>query len=235
MNLLAIETSCEHGSVAVRCGDELLERAIEGNAAHSEQVLPLILELLAEAGLAVGQLDAVAFGSGPGAFTGLRLACGLAQGLALGAGLGVAPVVSLEALALQEEGEHILVATDARMGEIYHAAYLRAATGLADGRLLQTIAAPACCAPADFVAPAGDWAGIGSAFGVYERELAHHLGPRLLRARALAAPRAREVSALGASALARGELLPPELATPLYVRDKVAFTTAERLARGGRA
>lgn len=235
MNLLAIETSCEHGSIALRCGDSLLERAIEGNAAHSEQVLPLIRVLLAEAGLAVGQLDAVAFGSGPGAFTGLRLACGLAQGLALGAGIGVAPVVSLEALALQEEGDRILVATDARMGEIYHAAYFRSSNGGIHGAPLRTVAAPGCCKPDDFAAPAGHWAGIGAAFGVYEDQLASHLGPRLLSARAQAAPRAREVAALGALVLARGELLAPELAAPLYVRDKVAFTTVERRARGGKA
>lgn len=232
MNILAIETSCERGSVALLCGDTLAVRAIEGHAAHSELILPLIRLLLDEAGLAVGRLDAVAFGSGPGAFTGLRLACGLAQGLALGAGLGVAAVGSLEALAMQAEARQILAATDARMGEIYLAAYRRDGD---EGRLVE-LAAPACCRPEEFeLREVGEWVGLGSAFAAYGDVLARRVGTRLSRVLPAAVPRAEEVARLALLRARRGALLPPELAVPLYVRDKVAFTTAERLARGGKA
>ena len=99
MKILSIETATEHGSVALLHDGELLVRRIQGAANHSEAVLRDLRELLIEAGLAVTQLDAIAFGAGPGAFTGLRLACGVAQGLALGAGLGIAAIGSLQALA----------------------------------------------------------------------------------------------------------------------------------------
>ena len=92
MKILAIETSCEHASVALNLDEAVLEHVLDGHLKHSERLLPSLYELLAEAQLSLGQLDAVAFGAGPGAFTGLRLACGVAQGLAMGADLGVVPV-----------------------------------------------------------------------------------------------------------------------------------------------
>ena len=232
MNILAIETSCEQGSVALLCGDMLVAREIDGHANHSERILPLIRLLLEEAGLAVGRLDAIAFGSGPGAFTGLRLACGLAQGLALGAGLGVAAVGSLEALAMQAEERRILAATNARMGEIYQAAYRR---DDADGELVE-LAVPTCRRPEEFELPDnGEWVGLGSAFAAYGEALAQRAGARLCRVLPAAVPRAEEVARLALVRARRGGLLAPELAAPLYVRDKVAFTTTERLARGGKA
>lgn len=232
MNILAIETSCEQGSVALLCGDTLVTREIDGHAAHSERILPLIRLLLEEAGLSVGRLNAVAFGIGPGAFTGLRLACGLAQGLALGAGLGVAAVGSLEALAMQADARQVLAATDARMGEIYQAAYRRDGT---NGELVE-LAAPTCRRPEEFELPEeGEWVGLGSAFAAYGEVLAQRGGARLYRVLPAAVPRAEEVARLALVRARRGALLPPELAAPLYVRDKVALTTTERLARGGKA
>src|SRR5574337_245059 len=123
MKILAIETSGDRGSVALLADGALLEKPLEGHARHSEDLLPSILQMLAEAELSLRQLDALAFAAGPGAFTGLRLACGVIQGLALGARLPVVPVSSLQALALGAPLGQVLVATDARMGEIYAAAY----------------------------------------------------------------------------------------------------------------
>lgn len=230
MNILSIETATEHGSVALLHGGELLVRRIQGAANHSEAVLRDLRQLLAEAGLAIGALDAVAFGAGPGAFTGLRLACGVAQGIALGTDLGIAAVGSLQALALQTGAPRVLAATDARMGEIYHAAFVADADGVP-----QPVAAPRCCAPLQLELPPGDWFGAGSAFQAWPEELEARTGGRLVACRPDLHPRAEEVARLGACLAIGGALLAPELAAPLYVRDKVALTTAERLARGGRA
>lgn len=230
MKILSIETATEHGSVALLHDGELLVRRIEGAANHSEAVLRDLRELLIEAGLAVTQLDAIAFGAGPGAFTGLRLACGVAQGLALGAGLGIAAIGSLQALALQTDARRVFVATDARMGEVYHAAFELDAEGVP-----MPVGQVGCSQPLELELPAGDWFAAGSAFNVWPQELEARLLGRLTGCRPDMVPRAEEVARLGAVAVARGALTPPELAAPLYVRDKVAFTTAERLARGGRA
>lgn len=229
MKILAIETSCERASVALLIDDRVVERRLEGHVNHSEYLLPTLSALLAEAGLALGALDAVAFGAGPGAFTGLRLACGVAQGLAMGAGLGVLPVCSLAALASQVEGD-VFAATDARMGEIYSAAY-RVVSG--DVRELR---APECSPPARLsLPPEGSWRGIGSAFRVHGCELPAALVARLSGIEAEAVPGAAGVARIAARRAAVGAMVAPEYAAPIYVRDKVALTTAERLARGGRA
>lgn len=230
MNILSIETACEHGSVALLYDGELLVRRIQGAANHSEAVLRDLRELLSEAGIVPAQLDAIAFGAGPGAFTGLRLACGVAQGIALGADLGVAAIGSLQAVALQTSAKRVFVANDARMGEVYHAAFELDAEAVP-----MPVAPPGCSAPLELELPPGDWFAAGSAFKVWPQELEARFLGRLTGCRPNMVPRAEEVARLGAVAVARDALMPPELAAPLYVRDKVAFTTAERLARGGRA
>jgi tRNA threonylcarbamoyladenosine biosynthesis protein TsaB len=227
MNLLAVESSCERASVALFLNGEVRERLLDGHANHSEHILAVVRALLAEADFAVGALDAVAFGSGPGAFTGLRLACGLAQGLALGAGLGVIPVCSLAALALQSPRPHVLVATDARMGEIYHARYR------IEGNYVAEIIAPACLEPAALSPPEGECYGLGSAFSAYPTELLA-VRASLSGVDASAVPTAAAVARLAAGVGEAGRV-PPERAVPLYVRNKVALTTAERQARGNRA
>lgn len=229
MKILAIETSCEHGSVALLDGDHLHVRRIDGAANHSATVLHEISGLLAAAGWRCGDLDAVAFGAGPGAFTGLRLACGVAQGIALGSGIGVAVVGSHQALALQAAAARVFVATDARMGELYHSAWKNTAGGEAEA-----LRAPQCCSADEVELPEGDWFALGSAFRVWP-QLRERFGARLLGCDSERVPRADEVARLATGQVRRGELLPAERAAPLYVRDKVAYTTAERLARGGRA
>ncbi len=230
MKILAIETSCEHASVALAFGDELLERTLEGHANHSERLLATLSALLAEGGVSLAALDALAFGSGPGAFTGVRLACGVAQGLAMGAGLGVIPVGSLAALAAQADAAHVLAISDARMGEVYAAAF-DCGNGLPalQGEVV-------CRAPEAIAVPAADrdWTLIGSGLSAHPAVLRDHFAGRDIGWIDDAFPRAREVARLAANMARRGAAMAPELAAPLYVRNKVALTTEERLARGGR-
>jgi tRNA threonylcarbamoyladenosine biosynthesis protein TsaB len=230
MKILALETSTESGSVALLDDDRLVERTVAGRPGHSETLLPEVLALLRDACVDLHDLDALAFGAGPGAFTGLRLACGVAQGLAMGIGKPVIPVGTLEALASQCSQDFVFVAADARMSEVYFAAYRRE-----DGTLRE-YAAPACAAPANvLLPPGGDWFGFGSAFRAYRDVLVPALGARLIGFDDSQIPLASSVARLAAERFRRGEMIDPALAAPLYVRDKVALTTAERLARGGKA
>jgi tRNA threonylcarbamoyladenosine biosynthesis protein TsaB len=230
MKLLAIDTSCEHASLALLVDDEIIERTLEGHSNHSERLLPTLTALLAEAQIPLTALDALAFGAGPGAFTGVRLACGVAQGLAMGAGLGVVPVCSLAALSLQGGGERVFVATDARIGEIYCAAYH------CRGGAPVEVQEPVCVPPHEVALPSdGRWYLIGSALRAYPDIVERLRGERCCGWNAAAVPRARDIATLAIAAVREGRAVAPELAAPLYVRDKVALTTAERLARGGRA
>ena len=132
MNLLAIETSTEFCSLAVRRGESVHVSHAPAGQRHAEMVLGAIAALLAEAGLGVADLEGIAYGMGPGSFTGLRIACGVTQGLALERGLGVVGVCTLEALAEESEADAVIACLDARMGEIYHAAYVRRDSGRRD-------------------------------------------------------------------------------------------------------
>jgi tRNA threonylcarbamoyladenosine biosynthesis protein TsaB len=224
--ILAIETSSELASCALLDGDTVTTRESSGVRTHSQSVLPMVQELLAESGLRLADCDAVAFGAGPGSFTGVRTACGVAQGLAFGAGLPVLPLVTLEAMALacheRTGAADILVVLDARMGEVYWAQY-RCADGL------QALVAPSLCAP-EAVAPlpAEHLAACGNGFAAYPEAFAHSA----FAAGALAdvVPHARELARLAGRAYADGKALPASLAQPLYLRNKVAYTSAERQA-----
>lgn len=229
MNVLSLETSCEQASIALLCGQDVRSVALEGHSNHSERILQSIASLLADAGIAARDLSAVAFGCGPGAFTGLRLACGVAQGIAIGAGIGVIPVDSLAALALQAGEGRVLAATDARMGEVYFAGFQ--VRGSEASPLFEVRCMPA----ASMELGEGDWLGIGSAFRAYPDAFAAQLGEKFIRIDASKVPRAEEIARLAAPRVAAGESVLPEEAALLYVRDKVAYTTAERLARGGKA
>ncbi len=227
MNLLALETSCEKGSIALYADGALATRRLTGFANHSEYILQEIASLLAEHTLPVSRLDAIAFGCGPGAFTGLRLACGVAQGLALGADKKVIPVNSLAALALQGGAGHVLAATDARMGQVYCGFFIVEANNVVPCGEIQ------CLAPEEIELPAGNWCGIGSAFAAYQT-ISERMGGCLDRIVSDAVPRADEIALLALNAVKENRLVAPEDAALLYVRDKVAYTTAERLTRGGK-
>lgn len=227
MRLLAFETATRRLSVALWQDGALIERAGEIPNGGSGQLLPWVRELLAEAGLTLNQIDGIAFGAGPGGFTGLRLACGVAQGLAFGLDLPVLPVSTLEALALASGERDAWVCLDARMNEVYAAAYR------VEGDHVRQLMAPVCLPPAVAPAPtfAGGW-GVGDGFAAYGQVLRARK-PDLIGLRTDAFPSAAAVLRLAAPAFSRGEAVPALLAQPVYLRDKVALTTVERLARGG--
>lgn len=229
MLILALETSTELGSCALWHDGEVVERLCPSGRSHSETLLPLVRELLAEAGCQIGQLDAIAFGVGPGAFTGLRIACGAAQGLAVAGNIPLLPVTSLEAMAALSGGERVVAVLDARMGEVYSGHYLRSA----DGYQLQ--GEIRVSAPADVPLPAGpDWLACGNAIAAYP-VLQQRLTLAGVAQLAGILPTAAVLARLAAPRAARGAGIDAALAAPLYIRDKVAKTVAERLSEGGRA
>jgi len=227
LKLLAFDTSTEHLSVAVQpgAGAAPLVHTGEGGAQASATLIPVIQGLLARAGLQLAQLDAIAFGRGPGSFTGLRTACAVAQGLGFGAGV---PVLGLHTLlAVAEEAraatglERIVAVLDARMDEVYFASY---AFDSGSWRVEQ---APALGRPEDVLVPPG-WALAGNALALHADRL-----PQAAR-RIDALPTAQALLRLAPAALAAGPSHPAAEALPLYIRDKVAQTTDERAAERAR-
>lgn len=227
MRFLAFETATRRLSAALWQDGEIIERAEECPHAGSERLLPWVHELLAEAGISLKQLDGIAFGAGPGGFTGLRLACGAAQGLAWGLDLPVVPVSTLEALALASGKQQVWACMDARMNEVYAAAYR------VEGDTIRQISSPVCLPPAVVPAPTftGGW-GVGDGFAAYGSVLEGRKTDLEGLCGAVFAD-AVAVLRLAAPVFARGETVMAAQAQPIYVRDKVAFTTAERIARGG--
>lgn len=230
MKLIALETSTRRLSVALWLDGVLIEHYEDVPNGGSELLLPWVIRLMNQASVTFPEIDGVAYGAGPGGFTGLRLACGIAQGLAFGLNRPVIGVSSLEALALEAYAggcEGLLASLDARMSEVYYAAYM-----IRDGAS-ETLLAPTVAAPQSVQVPpernSTGWIGCGNGFAVYP----DLLKGSVVEMRADFWPSASAVAQLAAPRLARGEGLDAGLATPLYVRDKVALTTAERLARGG--
>jgi tRNA threonylcarbamoyladenosine biosynthesis protein TsaB len=225
MNLLAIETSTDVGSIALWRDGDLLVRACPVGVAHSQTLLPLIRSTMAEASLAFTDLHGIAFGAGPGSFTGLRVACGVAQGLAFPHDLPLLPVDTLAALALASGGERVIVALDARMGEVYY--------GFFEGGML--CGEEGVYSPAAAPLPAsGGWLACGNGLAAYPL-LRERLSPYVERWLPALMPNAEFVARLAAPRLARGEWVDAADAAPRYVRDKVAQTVVERLAQGGKA
>jgi tRNA threonylcarbamoyladenosine biosynthesis protein TsaB len=223
LNLLAFDTSTEYCSVALLRDEELTYREAHAVQRHSELILPMIEDLLAASGLELGQLDGIAFGAGPGSFTGLRIACGVAQGLAFGAGLPVVAVGTLAALAQEAGAPKVIACLDARMGEIYHAAYRR------DSGHWTEIAAPGVGPAQSAPILEGDgWFGCGNGFAVYADALAKRYGGQLDGVAAGLHPHARSIARLAAPVLAAGGGLPAEQAAPVYVRDRVALKMHEQ-------
>jgi len=230
MKLLAFETSTEACSVAVFADGALLERFEIAPRRHAELVLPWAQALLAAAGFGKSQLDVIAIGCGPGAFTGVRLGVALAQGIALGLDIPVVPVSTLQALAYGalNEGEQrrIVAAIDARMGEIYAAAFCSEGNGLA------ALGQETVLAPDAFQLPDGEdgWYGAGTGFAAQNGALATRLQHHFTAIDAAALPRASAVAQLAAQAFAHGEAIAPEHLQPAYLRNQVALTLAEQQA-----
>lgn len=227
MQLLALETSSEFCSVALATEEDCLSREVRAGQNHSGILLPMIDALLAEAGIARQRLTGIAFGAGPGSFTGVRIACAVAQGLGLGLGLPLYPVATLEAMAESSGHNRVIAALDARLDEIYAAVYQRAGAGW------DCLLAPCLTTLDALPAPAGNgWAGIGSAFAMREGALARRLAGQLAWSTAAAHPEAEGVARLARLMAGRGAGVDAAQAHPLYLRDKVALTVAERAARG---
>jgi len=224
MKLLALETAFEPCSVALWQDGECLERYALEPRGHAGLVLPWVDELLAESGLALQSLDAVAFSRGPGSFTSLRIGISAVQGLAWGAGLPVVPVSSLRATAQAVATQGVrkaIVAMDARMGEVFAGAF-----ALENG-IMAAAGDERVCAPEDVTAPdTPGWAGVGNGFTRYEA--LEELAPGLGSLHADTWPRASIVATLAADWLASNEGLPAEAAQPVYLRDKVAEKPANK-------
>jgi len=222
LNLLAVETSTELCSVALLRGPDLFVEEVLAHNRHSEMLVGMVRKILSRAHLAPAQMDAFAFGQGPGSFTGIRIACGIVQGMAYAANRLVVPVPSLLALAEQSNERRVISAFDARMGEAYLAAYARNGDGwdevisprLADAQSLPPL-------------PGRSWTATGSGFDrhpwlreAYRASVTMGVEGDL--------PRAGAIARLASRSFARGAAVPAERAAPLYLRDKVALTSEER-------
>jgi tRNA threonylcarbamoyladenosine biosynthesis protein TsaB len=238
MWMLALDSSTEWCSVAVGDGRRWYGRDEHVGQSHSERLLPLARTMLAEAGLALSQLDGIAFGAGPGSFTGIRISCGVAQGLALGADLPVVAVPTLEALAQQARREHgwstVVACLDARMREVYAAMYTytertTAEVTTAASRAWRTLMGPVAIPPAALRLPShtGELYGAGNGYAAYP-SLAADLGLAAVDPRQR--PTAQSIGELALPRLSAGEAVAAAQALPLYVRHRVALTTAEREA-----
>ncbi|UHQ24231.1 tRNA (adenosine(37)-N6)-threonylcarbamoyltransferase complex dimerization subunit type 1 TsaB [Lysobacter sp. 5GHs7-4] len=243
MKLLAFETATEVCSVALWIDGEVRERHELAPRRHAELSLPWAEQLLADAGLRKSQLDAIALGRGPGAFTGVRLAIAIGQGIALALDRPIVAVSTLATLALQartssssaidvgrDDGAaapaRVLASIDARMGEIYTGAF-----ELRDGDAF-ALSAEAVLAPEAATLPdeRDGWLGVGTGFGAAEGALARHFQGRFAGIDAAALPHAADLARLAVAAYARGEALAPERVEPAYLRNNVALTIAQQQA-----
>jgi tRNA threonylcarbamoyladenosine biosynthesis protein TsaB len=255
MNILALDTSTEACSVALLAGDRVLTRYQEAPRGHAELILPMVDALLDEAGVTLKDLTAIAFGRGPGSFTGVRLASSVVQGLAYGAGVGVVPVSTLQAVAHRAfidddalagttRGTHVLVCNDARMDEVYVAAFARGPTEA--GAVWPTPLGPEAVMPPTKVSvpsvadeggvegelegkgkPQGvgvRWIGAGRGFKAYSElsRLRAESGGALAAVYEAILPRAEDILALARPEVEAGRVLPATAALPIYVRDEVA-------------
>ncbi len=250
MRVLAVDTATEMCSVALLNGDEVIGRFAEGGRSHAQQVLSMVEAVLAEAQMSLSMLDGVAASIGPGAFTGVRISVAVVQGLAFGAGLRVAAVTTLEALALQamrSGAARALACLDARMGEVYWGCFaadshrgLIASSAARVGPPATVVLPESTVLPEGMALPSnrvlpqgrarplpGGYRGIGRGFAAYPM-LAALPGVELESKDGQALPDAREFARLGAIRLGLGEGLDPADLSPLYLRDKVALTEVER-------
>ena len=222
MKLLALETSTEACSAALYLDGETQERYQIAPQQHNKLILPMIESLLDEAGLRLQDMDALAFGRGPGSFTGVRIAAGVVQGLAFGADLAIAPVSTLAAMAQEAFAEtpdgFAFPCIDARMGEVYWGVYRRGAEGFAELVGAEAVTdAGEVLFPEEAVGPA-----IGSGWGAYEAVLKGRLEKRVTGILPGRFPRAAFIARLGAEVFRQGGCVSAENAQPVYLRDKVA-------------
>lgn len=233
MNLLAIETATESCSAALLSGERVLVRSEVAPRRHAELLLPMCEALLAEAGMRRADLNAIAVGCGPGAFTGVRLAISAAQGLALALDLPVVAISSLAALAMQapDNGAAILAVIDARMGEVYAGVFRRGSDGLVEA-IGEEFVGPATALD---LPDADTWNVVGSGWAAHGEALQARLPGIPKWAEGERYPQAVDVARLAAAAARAGRGVIPEQALPVYLRDKVALTSVEQQAARERA
>jgi tRNA threonylcarbamoyladenosine biosynthesis protein TsaB len=226
MQILALDTSTEYCSVALWQDGTVIERCDLVGQRHSEVLMEMVDTLLRDADVKLAQLDGIAYGMGPGSFTGVRIACGSTQGLALGANLPVAGLCTLQALAEASGKPRVIAALDARMAELYLAAYEKR-----DG-IWEVVIEPCLCKPEDAPMLSGsDWFGAGSGFAAHGDALARRYAGQLQGVDSAAIPRAAAIAVLGAARFALGQGVDVAEALPLYLRDRVALKTSERVQR----
>ncbi len=219
MKILAVDAATEACSAALLAGDTLTERYEVIGRGHAGRLLPMVDELLREAGLTAGDLDGIAFGRGPGGFTGLRIAAGIAQGLAAGAGRPIVPVSNLAAVAAgagrASGAERVLACMDARMGQVYWAAFDDATN------IPRAVTEERLTGPGEVGPPSGAaWYGAGHGFSAHPA-IAARLGASLVAVDAGLLPRALDIARIAAVQLAAGQGLPPAQGLPVYLRDDV--------------
>ena len=233
MRILALDTSTEYLSLALWLDGQTHVRELLAGQTHSQRILPLLRELLMETKLEMQDLDGIAFGAGPGSFTGLRIGCGVAQGLAYGANLPVVGVSTLLALAQGSATEKVqgsaadkvIACLDARMGEVYHAAYVKRGDGWHE------TSAPGLYKPDAVPAVSGDgWIGVGSGWKAYTEQLNTCYHQQINRLMPDAYPHALAIAALAEPMFAASLGKPAAEAAPMYIRNKVALKMSERAA-----
>lgn len=215
MKLIAIETATKACSVAVYVDGEVHEAFGLSPNRHSQCLLPMVEQVLGETGLSVSQCDALAFGRGPGSFTGLRIGAAVIQGIALGAGLPVIPVSSLAALAHGQQADRVLAAFDARMDQVYWGGYCRDERGFMALQGQEAVGAPE---DVTVSCDTRSWVGAGSGWDEYGDRLKNALAHVCPSCVSGALPHAADIARL---AVAMGRAVPAELALPTYLRDEV--------------
>lgn len=222
MNLLSLDTSTEFLSLALQLGDKTFTHYQHAGNASSELILPQIQALLDSANVKLSDLEGIAFGAGPGAFTGVRIACGVAQGLGVGANIPVVGVNTLLALAEASGEEQVIACLDARMGEIYHAAFVR------ENDSWKEINATKVCKPEAAPVLACRAAGVSSGWAVYGEVLGKIYSENLTKILPNITPTAEAILRLAKPIFVAGLAKPASEAAPIYIRNRVALTTHER-------
>lgn len=227
MKLLAVDTSTEACSAALYIGGEIVERFELAPRTHTQLIIPMIDSLMAEAGLEPCDLEGLAFGRGPGSFTGIRIAAGVIQGIALGLDLPVVPVSTLAAMAqdhfVRSNEDMVFAGMDARMDEVFWGVYRRNDQGYAE------LLGEESVGPADEVSfPKRKGCGIGSAWKTYREVLSVRLKGCLVDIESDRLPKASAIALLGARGFVLNQAVPVEQAMPVYLRDKVAKKESER-------
>ncbi|RRQ20638.1 tRNA (adenosine(37)-N6)-threonylcarbamoyltransferase complex dimerization subunit type 1 TsaB [Thiohalobacter thiocyanaticus] len=221
--ILALDTATEACSAALYVQGDMTSTCQVDPRGHARNILPMIEELLNGAGLAIRELNAIAFGRGPGSFTGLRIAAGITQGLAFGAGLPVIPVSTLATLAQGSDNDEVLAAIDARMHEVYWGAFRRDRDGVMQPVVDETVRPPdRVTCPGQ-----GEWQARGSGWKTYGEALNNHCTGRIVQYEPDALPHAADMIPIALQLYRQGRTVSAEQAVPIYLRDQVVQTPSK--------